>query len=126
MGHRIRRQFGEAFVGSYSLDYRVQGEDPDGSLIVEYTLDNNTSNESFLHYVGYYDWLENFNRDEGAFSTVSQKIVWTERIPAGDQSYEEAINGPRRRLRGRGRKGGVASIRAARGARERVGLVPRG
>ncbi|WP_318203083.1 hypothetical protein [Streptomyces sp. SCL15-4] len=33
-------------------------------------LHNNTSNESFLHYVGYYDWLEKFNRDEGAFSSV--------------------------------------------------------
>lgn len=75
---------GEAFVGSYSLGYKVQGQDPDGTLVVEYTLDNSTSNESFLHYLGYYDWLENFNRDEGAFSTVSQEIKWTERIPAGD------------------------------------------
>ncbi|MER6994809.1 hypothetical protein [Streptomyces sp. NPDC000410] len=73
---------GEAFVGSYSLGYKVQGQDPDGSLVVEYTLDNKTSNESFLHYVGYYEWLEKFNREEGAFSTVSQKITWTERIPA--------------------------------------------
>lgn len=67
---------GEAFVGSYSLGYRVQGQDPDGTLVVEYTLDNSTSNESFLHYVGYYDWLENFNRDEGALSTVGQEIKW--------------------------------------------------
>ncbi|MEV3992067.1 hypothetical protein AB0J57_24455 [Streptomyces sp. NPDC049837] len=73
---------GEAFVGSYSLDYKIQGQDPDGTLVVEYALENHTSNESFLHYVGYYDWLENFNRDEGAFSTVSQTIKWTERIPA--------------------------------------------
>ncbi|MFF3734820.1 hypothetical protein ACFYXM_32200 [Streptomyces sp. NPDC002476] len=78
---------GEAFVGSYSLDYKVQGQDPDGSLIVQYTLENNTSNESFLHYVGYYDWLENFNRDEGLFSTVGQTIVWTERIPAGGEQH---------------------------------------
>ncbi|MEV5312645.1 MULTISPECIES: hypothetical protein [unclassified Streptomyces] len=73
---------GEAFTGSYNLNYTVKGQDPDGSVVVEYTLKNNTSNESFLHYVGYYDWLEKFNRDEGVFSSVDQKIVWTERIPA--------------------------------------------
>ncbi|MFG3366486.1 hypothetical protein ACGF0K_16070 [Streptomyces sp. NPDC048156] len=73
---------GEAFVGSYSLGYDVKGEDPDGSLVVEYTLDNSTSNASFLHYVGYYDWLEKTNRESGPFSSVDQKIVWTERIPA--------------------------------------------
>ncbi|MFI6942367.1 hypothetical protein ACIBI4_24105 [Streptomyces sp. NPDC050418] len=72
---------GEAFVGSYNLGYKVKGEDPDGSLIVEYTLENSTSNSSFLHYIGYYDWLENLNRDDGAFSSVDQKIVWAERIP---------------------------------------------
>jgi hypothetical protein len=76
---------GEAFTGSYNLNYTVKGEDPDGSLVVEYTLKNNTSNESFLHYVGYYDWLEKFNREEGVFSSVDQKIVWTERIPAKEK-----------------------------------------
>ncbi|MFD8411356.1 hypothetical protein ACFV2Q_06265 [Streptomyces sp. NPDC059650] len=78
-----RGRLGEAFVGSYSLDYNVKGQDPDGSLVVEYTLNNKTSNESFLHYVGYYDWLKKVNRTEGPFSTVSQQITWTERIPAG-------------------------------------------
>ncbi|MGW0895471.1 hypothetical protein ACWD0G_00490 [Streptomyces goshikiensis] len=73
---------GEAFMGSYSLDYSVKGQDPDGSLVVEYTLENKTSNESFLHYVGYYDWLKKFNREEGAFSTIEQSITWTERLPA--------------------------------------------
>ncbi|MFF5440706.1 hypothetical protein [Streptomyces achromogenes] len=73
---------GEAFTGSYNLHYTVKGEDPDGSLVVEYKLHNNTSNESFLHYVGYYDWLKKFNRHEGVFSSVEQEIVWTERIPA--------------------------------------------
>ncbi|CAL9284300.1 MULTISPECIES: hypothetical protein [unclassified Streptomyces] len=76
---------GEAFTGSYNLNYTVKGQDPDGSLVVEYTLKNNTSNESFLHYVGYYDWLEKFNREEGVFSSVDQKIVWTERIPAKEK-----------------------------------------
>ncbi|MET9700796.1 hypothetical protein ABZY31_28325 [Streptomyces sp. NPDC006529] len=74
---------GEAFMGSYSLKYDVKGADPDGSLVVQYTLDNHTSNESFLHFVGYYDWLEKTNKEEGTFSTVSQTITWTERIPAG-------------------------------------------
>jgi len=76
---------GEAFTGSYNLNYTVKGQDPDGSVVVEYTLKNNTSNESFLHYVGYYDWLEKFNREEGVFSSVDQKIVWTERIPAKEK-----------------------------------------
>ncbi|MEU9377904.1 hypothetical protein AB0D94_29665 [Streptomyces sp. NPDC048255] len=73
---------GEAFMGSYSLGYNVKGQDPDGSLVVEYSLENKTSNESFLHFVGYYDWLKKFNREEGVFSTVEQTITWTERIPA--------------------------------------------
>ncbi|MDJ0382497.1 hypothetical protein [Streptomyces sp. G-G2] len=74
---------GEAFMGSYSLKYDVKGQDPDGSLVVQYTLDNKTSNESFLHFVGYYDWLKKTNKEDGTFSTVSQTITWTERIPAG-------------------------------------------
>ncbi|MGH4032715.1 hypothetical protein ACQB60_27695 [Actinomycetota bacterium Odt1-20B] len=73
---------GEAFVGSYGLGYTVKGEDPDGSLVVEYHLKNDTSNASFLHYIGYYDWLEKANRESGPLSTVDQDIVWTERIPA--------------------------------------------
>ncbi|MFD8979739.1 hypothetical protein [Streptomyces sp. NPDC059564] len=73
---------GEAFVGSYSLGYNVKGQDPDGSLVVEYTLENSTSNESLLHYVGYYDWLKKTNREEGLLSTIDQTITWTERLPA--------------------------------------------
>ncbi|MFB7502434.1 hypothetical protein, partial [Streptomyces broussonetiae] len=63
----------------------VKGEDPDGSVVVEYTLHNTTSNESFLHYIGYYDWLKETNRDHGVFSSEDQKIVWTERIPAKEK-----------------------------------------
>ncbi|MEV7729346.1 hypothetical protein AB0P15_32190 [Streptomyces sp. NPDC087917] len=77
------RHLGEAFAGSYSLDYDVRGQDPDGSLVVQYKLKNATSNESFLHFIGYYDWLKSTNRDEGVLSTVRQEITWTERIPAG-------------------------------------------
>ncbi|WP_031079816.1 hypothetical protein [Streptomyces sp. NRRL S-118] len=76
---------GEAFTGSYNLNYTVRGQDPDVSLVVECTMKNNTSNESFLHYIGYYDWLENFTCEEGVFSSVDQKIVWTERIPAKEK-----------------------------------------
>jgi hypothetical protein len=68
---------------SHSLDYDVRGQDPDGSLVVQYKLKNATSNESFLHFIGYYDWLKSTNRDEGVLSTVRQEITWTERIPAG-------------------------------------------
>ena len=50
--------------------------------MVEYTLNNKTSNESLLHYIGYYDWLEKTNREEGVLSTIDQKITWTERILA--------------------------------------------
>ncbi|ROQ88996.1 hypothetical protein EDE04_7391 [Streptomyces sp. 2132.2] len=78
-----REHLGEAFMGSYSVNYDVKGQDPDGSLVVQYTLNNDTSNESFLHFVGYYDWLEKTNKKDGTFSTVSQTITWTERIPAG-------------------------------------------
>ncbi|MFI5670871.1 hypothetical protein [Streptomyces sp. NPDC051704] len=78
-----REHLGEAFMGSYSVNYDVKGQDPDGSLVVKYTLNNDTSNESFLHFVGYYDWLEKTNKKDGTFSTVSQTITWTERIPAG-------------------------------------------
>ncbi|MFJ9666836.1 hypothetical protein ACIRPP_19880 [Streptomyces sp. NPDC101219] len=80
-----RDHLGEAFTGSYNLNYTVKGQDPDGSVVVEYTLKNNTSNESFLHYIGYYDWLEKFNREKGVFSSVDQEIVWTERIAAKEK-----------------------------------------
>ncbi|QHA05206.1 hypothetical protein GQF42_19610 [Streptomyces broussonetiae] len=80
-----KAHLGEAFTGSYNLHYDVKGEDPDGSVVVEYTLHNTTSNESFLHYIGYYDWLKETNRDHGVFSSEDQKIVWTERIPAKEK-----------------------------------------
>ncbi|MFD8952163.1 hypothetical protein [Streptomyces xanthophaeus] len=76
------KHLGEAFVGSYSLGYNVKGQDPDGSLVVEYTLENDTSNASLLHYMGYFEWLEKTNREEGVLSTIHQTMTWTERIPA--------------------------------------------
>ncbi|MET7872912.1 hypothetical protein [Streptomyces cyaneofuscatus] len=73
---------GEAFMGSYNVDYEVRGQDPDGSLVVEYTLKNTTSSESALHFVGYYDWLKYAEIADGpVMSAVSQTVTWTERIP---------------------------------------------
>lgn len=73
---------GEAFMGSYNVDYEVRGTDPDGSLVVEYTLNNTTSSESALHFIGYYDWLKYAEIADGPVtSAVSQTVTWTERIP---------------------------------------------
>ncbi|NEE40798.1 hypothetical protein G3M53_87410, partial [Streptomyces sp. SID7982] len=75
---------GEAFMGSYNVDYVVRGKDPDGSLVVEYTLNNTTSSESALHFIGYYDWLKYAEIADGPVtSAVSQTVTWTERIPSG-------------------------------------------
>ncbi|WP_405900082.1 hypothetical protein OG242_23720 [Streptomyces sp. NBC_00727] len=77
---------GEAFMGSYNVKYEVQGADPDGSLVVQYTLDNTTSSESALHYIGYYDWLKYAEVADGPVtSAVHQTVTWTERIPGGKQ-----------------------------------------
>lgn len=79
-------RLGEAFVGSYNVTYEVQGTDPDGSLVVRYTLDNTTSSESALHYIGYYDWLKYAEAADGPVtSAVHQTATWTERIPGRGQ-----------------------------------------
>ncbi|MBT3076511.1 MULTISPECIES: hypothetical protein [Streptomyces] len=72
----------EAFMGSYNVDYVVRGQDPDGSSVVEYTLNNTTSSESALHFIGYDDWLKYAEIADGPLtSAVSQAVTWTERIP---------------------------------------------
>ncbi|MFJ7997852.1 hypothetical protein ACIQ7D_11995 [Streptomyces sp. NPDC096310] len=77
---------GEAFMGSYNVKYEVRGTDPDGSLVVQYTLDNTTSTESALHFIGYYDWLKYAEIADGPItSAVSQTVTWTERIPGKSQ-----------------------------------------
>ncbi|WNI30197.1 hypothetical protein [Streptomyces sp. ITFR-6] len=79
-------RLGEAFIGSYNVKYGVQGTDPDGSLVVQYTLDNTTSSESALHYIGYYDWLKYAEAADGPVtSAVHQTASWTERIPGRGQ-----------------------------------------
>lgn len=69
-------------MGSYNVKYDIRGTDPDGSLVVQYTLDNTTSSESALHFIGYYDWLRHAETLDGPMmSAVSQTVTWTERIP---------------------------------------------
>ncbi|MEU0391743.1 hypothetical protein ABZ208_02945 [Streptomyces sp. NPDC006208] len=80
------KHLGEAFMGSYNVKYEVQGTDPDGSLVVQYTLDNTTSSESALHFIGYYDWLKYAEIADGPVtSAVDQTVTWTERIPGKSQ-----------------------------------------
>ncbi len=71
---------GQAYLGSYNVRYQVNGVDPDGSVVVKYTLDNKTSVSSFLHYIGYYDWLKSLDPGSGPAGTTSQTVTWTERI----------------------------------------------
>lgn len=72
----------EAFMGSYNVDCVVRGQDPDGSPVVEYTLNSTTSSQSALHFIGYYDWLKYAEIADGPLtSAVSQTVTWTERIP---------------------------------------------
>ncbi|MGR3931670.1 hypothetical protein [Streptomyces sp. BRA346] len=75
---------GQAFLGSYSVDYEITGVDPDGSVVVKYTLDNTTSVSSFLHYMGYHDWMESLNPGSGPTHSVSQNVTWTERLNPDD------------------------------------------
>ncbi|MFI7244674.1 hypothetical protein [Streptomyces qinglanensis] len=74
---------GEAFVGSYTVNYRVVGEDTNGDKVVRYTLRNSTSTSSFLHFLGYGKWLETANHDKDGLpgKTVNQTYDWTERVP---------------------------------------------
>ncbi|MBH1935197.1 hypothetical protein I5Q34_13085 [Streptomyces sp. AV19] len=73
---------GQAFLGSYSVHYEIKGQDPDGSVIVNYRLENTTSVESAIHYMGYYDWQRYLNPPAGPGRGVSQTVTWTERLPA--------------------------------------------
>ncbi|WP_431043498.1 hypothetical protein ACQUSR_17445 [Streptomyces sp. P1-3] len=71
---------GQAFLGSYSVNYEINGVEPDGSVIVKYTLNNTTSVSSFLHYMGYYDWQESLNPPGGPGRSIDQTVTWTERL----------------------------------------------
>ncbi|MGK5638464.1 hypothetical protein ACSNOK_09145 [Streptomyces sp. URMC 126] len=75
-------RLGEAFMGSYQLHYEIKGTDHDGSPIVQYTIDNTTSTSSFLHYMGYWKWTEEVDHEGGPGRNLSQRVIWTEKIPA--------------------------------------------
>lgn len=72
----------QSLLGSYNVDYVVKGTDPDGKLIVQYTLHNDTDMESFLP--GYSGWQQRFNHGSGPTADIKETMVWTERIDPDD------------------------------------------
>ncbi|MBE9499186.1 hypothetical protein IHE61_14655 [Streptomyces sp. GKU 257-1] len=68
----------QSLLGSYDVDYTVESEEPDGSIVVQYTLNNDTDVESFLP--GYPKWQEKLNRSAGPGTGIHEKMTWTERI----------------------------------------------
>lgn len=91
---------GEAFMGSYNVKYDIRGTDPDGSLVVQYTLDNTTSSESALHFIGYYDWLRHAETLDGPMmSAVSQTVTYR------THPWDESVNAVVRPLGGPGVRG---------------------
>lgn len=73
----------QSLLGSYNVDYVVKGTDPDGRLIVQYTLRNDTDMESFLP--GYQTWQRAANHDVGPGADIQETMVWTERIDPNDR-----------------------------------------
>ncbi|MEU1663760.1 hypothetical protein ABZ547_09095 [Streptomyces sparsogenes] len=72
----------QSLLGSYNVDYVVKSTDPDGKLVVQYTLHNDTDMESFLP--GYQSWQRKANHGAGPAADIKETMVWTERIdPAG-------------------------------------------
>lgn len=72
----------QSLLGSYDLDYVIKGTDPDGKLIVQYTLRNDTDMESFLP--GYQKSQETLNHDNGPGADIKEVMIWTERIDPDD------------------------------------------
>ncbi|GAA2336178.1 hypothetical protein [Streptomyces cuspidosporus] len=73
----------QSLLGSYNVDYVVKGTDPDGKLVVQYTLHNDTDMESFLP--GYSGWQQRFNHDSGPAADIKETMVWTERLDPADR-----------------------------------------
>jgi hypothetical protein len=75
----------ETYLGSYSLDYRVDSIDEHGNAVVTFTAHNTTTIESFARnplggqIPGFYDDLKN-SQDKGMYQPTEQTIVWTETI----------------------------------------------
>ncbi|MCQ8188089.1 hypothetical protein [Streptomyces rugosispiralis] len=72
----------QSLFGSYDIDYVVKGTDPDGKLVVQYTVRNDTDMESFVP--GYSKWQKVFNHDNGPGADIKERLVWTERIDPAD------------------------------------------
>ncbi|GAA2406787.1 hypothetical protein GCM10010420_38560 [Streptomyces glaucosporus] len=73
----------QSLLGSYAVKYEVKSVDPDGSLVVRYTLTNDTDMESALP--GYWGWQERLNHDRGPGRDIKEAMTWTERIgPDGE------------------------------------------
>ncbi|MEU1788220.1 hypothetical protein ABZ553_20560 [Streptomyces sparsogenes] len=73
----------QSLLGSYNVDYVVKGTDPDGKLVVQYTLHNDTDMESFLP--GYQSWQRKANHGSGPTAGIQETMVWTERIDPSDR-----------------------------------------
>jgi hypothetical protein len=72
----------QSLLGSYAVNYVVKGTDPDGKLIVQYTLKNDTDMESALP--GYQSWQDKANHGTGPGAGIGETMVWTERIDPDD------------------------------------------
>ncbi|MER6143965.1 hypothetical protein ABT174_28665 [Streptomyces sparsogenes] len=73
----------QSLLGSYNVDYVVKGTDPDGKLVVQYTLHNDTDMESFLP--GYSGWQRKANHGAGPAADIKETMVWTERLDPADR-----------------------------------------
>ncbi|MBO3676523.1 hypothetical protein [Streptomyces sp. NEAU-YJ-81] len=72
----------QSLLGSYDVDYVVKGTDPDGKLVVQYTLKNDTDMESFIP--GYSSVEKIANHDTGPGAGIKERMVWTERVDPAD------------------------------------------
>ncbi|MFI0815912.1 hypothetical protein ACH4TX_00525 [Streptomyces sp. NPDC021098] len=72
----------QSLLGSYAVDYVVKGTDPDGKLVVQYSLKNDTDMRSFIP--GYSSAEEIANHDTGPGAGIAERMVWTERIDPAD------------------------------------------
>ncbi|TVL90153.1 hypothetical protein [Streptomyces sp. SAJ15] len=72
----------ESLLGSYDVYYSVKSQEPDGSIVVQYELKNDTDMESFLP--GYSKSQEALNHENGPARDIKERMVWTERIDPND------------------------------------------
>ncbi len=79
--------FPDTFLGSYLLNFFVEEPGLDGSVLITYIVENDTSIDSATripvvggHVPGVYHWMTHENEVGGGFETEHQLIVWTERV----------------------------------------------